>query len=528
MRQVFLASAMLAITSACQPAPALPPPPEGFSALVVDPKTIAQLAVDIQAKTITSEALTQAFLDRIAAVDDAGPALNAVLALNPDALSDAKALDAELAAGKSRGALHGVPVLLKDNIETRDPLATTAGSLALQDNRTGRDAPLVARLRAAGAVILGKTNLSEWANFRSNGSSSGWSAVGGQTKNPHVLDRNPCGSSSGSGAAMAAGLAAGTVGTETDGSVVCPSSNNGIVGLKPTVGLIPRTYIVPISATQDTAGPMVLSVQDAAILLNVMAGSDPSDPATAQADQHKTDYTKALDANALQGKRIGVARFLAGYHPATDTAFEEALEQLKAAGAELVEIKEFPARREMGAAEFTILLAEFKAGLNAYLASTPETVKTRTLDDLIAFNKATPAEMEFFNQDLFEEAAKAPALTDKAYLDAKAAAARLAGKDGIDKLLADNKVVALVAPTGGPAWTTDLVTGDHFLGSSSGLAAVAGYPHITVPMDDIRDLPVGLSFFGAAWSEPTLLGLAYAYEQRTHARKTPEFLPHSP
>ena len=528
MREIFLAAITIAITSACQPAPAPPAPAEGFAALVAEPKTLSQLAADIQAKTITSEALTQAFLDRIAAVDDGGPMLNAVLALNPNALSDAKTLDAELAAGKSRGALHGVPVLLKDNIETLDPMATTAGSLALQDNRTGRDSPLVARLRAAGAVILGKTNLSEWANFRSNGSSSGWSAVGGLTKNPHVLDRNPCGSSSGTGAAIAAGLAAGGVGTETDGSIVCPSSNNGIVGLKPTVGLIPRTYIVPISATQDTAGPMVLSVTDAAIMLNVMAGSDPSDPATAQADAHKTDYTTALDANALAGKRIGVARFMAGYHPATDAAFEEALDQLKAAGVELVDIKDFPARRDMGAAEFTVLLAEFKAGLNAYLATTPEAVKTRTLTDLIAFNAATPAEMEFFNQDLFEEAAKAPALTDKAYLDAKATAARLAGKEGIDKLLADNKIVAIVAPTGGPAWTTDLVTGDHFLGSSSSFAAVAGYPHITVPMGDIRDLPVGLSFFGAAWSEPTLIGLAYAYEQKTNARKTPEFLPHSP
>lgn len=527
MRKILLAAATFAITSACQPAPAPSAPVEGFAALVAEPRTLSQLAADIQAKTITSEALTQAFLDRIAAVDDDGPKLNAVLALNPNALADAKALDAELAAGASRGPLHGVPVLLKDNIEAAE-LATTAGSLALQDNKTGRDAPLVARLRAAGAVILGKTNLSEWANFRSNGSSSGWSAVGGLTKNPHVLDRNACGSSSGSGAAMAAGLAGATVGTETDGSIVCPSSNNGVVGLKPTVGLIPRTYIVPISATQDTAGPMVLSVTDAAIMLNVMAGSDPSDSATAQADAHKTDYTTALDANALKGKRIGVARFLAGYHPATDAAFEEALDQLKAAGAELVEIKDFPARRDMGAAEFTVLLAEFKAGLNAYLASTPEAVKSRTLGDLIAFNKATPAEMEFFNQDLFEEAAKAPALTDKAYLDAKATAALLAGKDGIDKLLADNSIVAIVAPSGGPAWTTDLITGDHFLGSSSSLAAVAGYPHITVPMGDIRDLPVGLSFFGAAWSEPTLIGLAYAFEQKTQARKTPEFLPHSP
>jgi amidase len=461
-------------------------------------------------------------------VDDAGPMLNAVLAVNPNALSDAKALDALAAKGEIRGPLHGVPILLKDNIESLDPMPTTAGSLALQANVTGRDAPVVARLRAAGAVILGKTNLSEWANFRSNASTSGWSAVGGQTKNPHVLDRNPCGSSSGSGSAVAAALAAAAIGTETDGSIVCPATVNGIVGLKPTVGLVPRTHIVPISATQDTAGPMTLTVADAALILTVIAGSDPSDPATQDADQHKQDYTKALDPNALQGKRIGVARFLAGYHGPTDAAFEQALEELKEAGAVLVDITEFPTRREISGAEWIILTAEFKAGLNAYLASTPEAVKTRTLDDLIAFNKDSKAELEFFNQDVFEESAKAPALTDKAYLDAKAKAARLAGKEGIDKMLADNDVIALVAPTGGPAWTTDLVTGDHFIGSASQLAAVAGYPHITVPMGEVRDLPVGLSFFGPAWSEATLIGLAFAYEQRSKARHAPEFFKQLP
>jgi len=527
MRQFFLAAAGLLVTTACQPAP--PPPPQGFAALVAEPRTLQAIADDIREGRMTSAAVTQAFLDRIAVVDDAGPQLNAVVAINPDALTEARARDAALSGGTTPGRLHGVPILIKDNIEAAGPMPTTAGSLALQDNVTGRDSPLVARLRAAGAVILGKTNLSEWANFRSNSSTSGWSAVGGQTKNPHVLDRNPCGSSSGSGSAMAAGLAAGTIGTETDGSIVCPASANGIVGLKPTVGLVPRTFIVPISATQDTAGPMTLTVADAALMLTVIAGSDPSDPATAEADARKQDYAQALDPNAMQGKRIGVARFLAGYHDATDAAFEQALAELKTAGAELVEIAEFPTRREISTAEFTILLAEFRDGLNAYLASTsPEKVKTRTLDDLIAFNAATPAELEFFDQDLFEEAAKAPALTEKSYLDAKADAARLAGKEGIDKLLAAHSIVAIVAPTGGPAWTTDLITGDHFLGSASGLAAVAGYPHITVPMGEVRDLPVGLSFFGPAWSESTLIGLAYAYEQRTKARKTPEFLPHAP
>ena len=521
----FLASVSLFLVAACQPqTPPAAPDKDDFSALVAEPRSLVDIAADIASKKTTSAAVVQAFLDRIAAVDDAGPMLNAVLALNPNALADAKALDALLAEGISKGPLHGVPILLKDNIDSADPMPTTAGSLALQLNVTGRDAPLVARLRAAGAVILGKTNLSEWANFRSSSSTSGWSAVGGQTRNPHVLDRNPCGSSAGSGAAMAAGLAAATIGTETDGSIVCPSSTNGIVGLKPTVGLVSRTHIVPISATQDTAGPMVLTVADAALLLSVIAGTDPADPATAEADTRKQDYAAALDVNALQGKRIGVARFEAGYHGPTDAAFAEALEVLKAAGAELVEIEEFGGDMgAMGAAEFTVLLAEFRAGLNAYLATAPEGVKARTLADLIAFNAATPAETEFFGQEIFEEAAKAPALTDKAYLDAKATAARLAGPNGIDRLLAANHVVALVAPTGGPAWPTDPVNGDHFLGSSSGLAAVSGYPSITVPMGEVRDLPLGISFFGAKWSEATLLGLAYAYEQKSQARTAPEF-----
>ncbi len=521
----FLASVSLFLVAACQPE-ATPPAPDkdDFSALVAEPRSLVDIAADIASKKTTSAAVVQAFLDRIAAVDDAGPMLNAVLALNPNALADAQALDALLAEGISKGPLHGVPILLKDNIDSADPMPTTAGSLALQLNVTGRDAPLVARLRAAGAVILGKTNLSEWANFRSSASTSGWSAVGGQTRNPHVLDRNPCGSSAGSGAAMAAGLAAATIGTETDGSIVCPSSANGIVGLKPTVGLVSRMYIVPISATQDTAGPMTLTVADAALLLSVIAGTDPADPATAEADTRKQDYSAALDPNALQGKRIGVARFEAGYHGPTDAAFAQALEVLQEAGAELVEIKDFGGDMgAMGGAEFTVLLAEFRAGLEAYLATAPEGVKARTLADLIAFNAATPAETEFFGQELFEEAAKAPLLTDKAYLDAKATAARLAGPDGIDRLLRANKVVALVAPTGGPAWPTDPVTGDHFLGSSSSLAAVSGYPSITVPMGEVRDLPLGISFFGAKWSEATLLGLAYAYEQKSQARSAPEF-----
>jgi amidase len=529
MRAFLIATAALGVLAACQPAktPEAIATPGDYSKLVIEPKTIAQL-IDEMIGGATAESITRSYLDRIAAVDDAGPQLNAVLVINPNALANSQALDGLTAGDVKPGLLHGIPILLKDNIETLDPMPTTAGSLALQDNVTNRDSPLAARLRAAGAIILGKTNLSEWANVRSNGSSSGWSAVGGQTKNPHVLDRNPCGSSSGSGAAVAAGLAPAAIGTETDGSIVCPAGANGVVGIKPTVGLIPRTHIVPISASQDTAGPMALTIADAALLLTVMAGSDPSDPATKDADAHKADYVKALDANALAGKRIGVARFLAGYHGPTDAAFEAALEEMTAAGAILVDIKTPPDRRAMGEAEYAVLLAEFKAGLDAYLAATPAAVKTRSLSDLIKFNSDTPAELEFFNQDIFEEAAKAPALTDKVYLDALAKSKRLAGAEGIDRMLAADKLDAIVAPTGGPAWTTDLVTGDHFLGSSSALAAIAGYPAITVPMGQVRDLPVGISFFGAAWSEEKLIGIAYAFEQRTQARQEPHFRSASP
>ncbi len=520
---------MTAALAACQPASAPAPASReatSHSALMRDPRPLTTLLEEIASGGMSAEAATQDYLDRIEQVDDAGPTLNAVLAVNPEALARAKELDG-LASG-ARGLLHGAPILVKDNIDTVDPLPTTAGSLALQDNVTGRDAPVIARLREAGAVILGKTNLSEWANFRDGNSSSGWSAVGGLTKNPHVLDRSACGSSSGSGAAVAAGLAAAAIGTETDGSIVCPAAANGIVGLKPTVGLVSRTHIIPISATQDTAGPMTLTVADAALLLTVMAGGDPADAATAQADAKKQNYTLALDANALQGRRIAVARFLAGYHPATDAAFEAALEELRDAGAVLVDVDDFAHRAAVGQAEWLILTAEFKAGLDAYLATAPETVKTRTLADIIAFNEATPAEMEFFGQSIFVETAGAPSLASPEYLAAKAEAKRLAGAEGIDRILLRANAVAIVAPTGGPAWAADLVTGDHFLGSSSGLPAVAGYPHITVPMGSVRGAPVGLSFIGPAWSEATLLGLAYAFEQRTQARPVPEFLPHSP
>jgi amidase len=491
-------------------------------------KSIAELQADMTAGRATSEQLVQMYLDRIEAIDRDGPRLQSVLAVNPDALAQARALDEERRAGRVRGPLHGVPILIKDNIDSLDPLPTTAGSLALKDNVTGRDAPLVARLRAAGAVILGKTNLSEWANIRSSKSTSGWSAMGGLTRNPYAIDRNACGSSSGSGAAAAASLAAAAVGTETDGSITCPSAINGLVGIKPTVGLVSRTYVVPISHSQDTAGPMTRSVADAAVLLTAMAGSDPLDKATAEADRRKSDYTQALDAGALKGKRIGVMRFDAGYDAKLDAVFDAAVAELKAAGAEVVEIKEFKPEAEVGRNELPVLLTELKADLNAYLASTPPSVKTRTLAELIAFDREhADVEMPYFAQELFEQAETTKGLNDPDYLKARETSFRLAGPEGIDRMLKDNRLDALVAPTTGPAWTTDLVNGDHYAGSATTLPAVAGYPHVTVPMGQVQGLPVGLSFIGPAWSEARLIALAYAYEQRTHARRPPTYAPAS-
>ncbi len=444
---------------------------------------------------------------------DAG--VNALLTVAPG-LNDRAIWNAD-------GALGGVPILLKDNIETRD-MPTTAGSLALAANAPGRDAPLVARLRDAGAVIVGKTNLSEWANIRSSNSVSGWSAVGGLTRNPHALDRNACGSSSGSGAAVAAGLAPAAIGTETDGSITCPAAVNGIVGFKPTVGLVSRTHIVPISHSQDTAGPMTRTVEDAAIVLSVIAGTDPADPATAEADARKVDYRATLDAGSLRGARIGVARFLTGYSPATDAVFEARLQALRDAGADLVEIADGPDMAAMGAAELTVLLTELKADLNAYLASTdPAQVKTRTLAEVIAFNRETPRELALFGQDLFEKADATRGLDDPAYVAACETSLRLAGVEGIDRLLREHGVIALIAPTTGPAWTTDVVNGDHYLGSASQLAAVAGYPHLTVPMGHVQGLPVGMSFIGAKWDDARILSLGHAFERLTRARVDPTF-----
>jgi amidase len=484
-------------------------------------KSIAQLEADLAAGRTTSVELVEAYTRRIEALN---PTLRAVIAVNPAALADARAADAARAAHRPLGPLAGVPILIKDNIESADPMATTAGSLALEHNRPGRDAPLVARLRAAGAIILGKTNLSEWANIRSSRSISGWSAVGGQARNPYAFDRSPCGSSSGSGAAAAASLAAAAVGTETDGSVTCPSAVAALVGLKPTVGLISRTHVVPISHTQDTPGPMARSVADAALLLTVMAGSDPADPATAEADAHRTDYVAALRPDALKGVRIGVMRFAAGFHLGTDAVFEEALATLRAAGATLMEIPEFAHDEKLRDLEQVVLMTELKADLTAYLATTSSAqVPSRTLADLIAFNTAhADREMSLFGQELFETAQKTGGLADPAYLKARDEAHRLAGPEGIDALLKANDVTALVAPTLGPPGLIDPVLKDRFVGGGAGgPPAIAGYPHLTVPMGQVDGLPVGLSIIGPAWSEARLLAYGYAFEQAAHARAPP-------
>jgi amidase len=490
-------------------------------------RTLQDLSVQVQARHITSEQLVKWYLDRIDAIDRQGPKLQAVLAVNQQALAVARGLDAELKAGKSRSPLHGLPILIKDNIETADDLATTAGSLALAENVTHRDAPLVARLRAAGMIVLGKTNLSEWANYRSNRAISGWSGVGGLTRNPWGLDRSPCGSSSGSGAAVAASLAVAAIGSETDGSVTCPASVNGIVGLKPTLGLVSRTHIVPISHSQDTAGPMGHSVADVAMLLDAIAGSDPDDPATAEADAHRGHYFLGLRADALFGKRIGVLRFQAGFHTETDAVFAQALQIIKDAGATLVEIPKWPAADAVGDAEGTVLSVEFKADVNAYLATTPLVVKSRTLADLIDFNRSRQArELGLFGQELFEKSQAAKGLDDPDYRRALATSKRLAGPEGIDKMMADYKVDALVAPTAGPAWVVDSVNGDHASGTSTTLPAVAGYPHLSVPMGTVFGLPVGLSIIAGKWADGAVLAYGFAFEQRLGFAARPRFDAH--
>ncbi len=493
----------------------------------LDEATIAQLQGMMQEGRTSARSLAEKYLARIEEIDKHGPTISSIIELNPDALAIADALDGERKAKGPRGPLHGIPVLIKDNIDTADRMMTTAGSLALVGAKPAKDAFVVQRLREAGAVILGKTNLSEWANFRSSHSTSGWSGRGGQTKNPYSLDRNPCGSSSGSGVAVAANLCAVAVGTETDGSIICPSSSNGIVGIKPTLGLVSRTGIIPIAHSQDTAGPMARTVADAAALLGAMVGIDNEDGATiGSRGKSSTDYTKFLDPNGLKGARIGVARKFFGFSDKVDKLMNDAIDVMKRLGATIVDPADLPTHGKFDDSEFEVLLFEFKADINKYLAQLGSSFPLKTLKDLIDFNeKNRDREMPYFGQELFIKAQEKGRLTSPAYRKALKKNPRMSRKEGIDAVMNKHKLHALIAPSGSPAWTTDLVNGDHFTGGSSSPAAVAGYPNINVPAGFVFGLPVGISFFGRAFSEPTLVKLAYAYEQATKFRRPPQFLP---
>ncbi|MBM4092782.1 MAG: amidase [Planctomycetes bacterium] len=496
-------------------------PPFELAGLTVD-----QLQQGMAQGTFTARSLVEKYLARLDAVDRGGPKLASVIEVNPDALALADALDAERRAKGPRGPLHGIPVLVKDNIDTADRMATTAGSLALLGAKPPEDSFVVKQLRAAGAVVLGKTNLSEWANIRSGRSTSGWSARGGLTRNPYALDRNPCGSSSGSAVAVAADLCAVAVGTETDGSIVSPSSACGIVGIKPTLGLVSRTGIVPIAHSQDTAGPMARTVRDATVLLGALAGGDPQDAATAECGQHlHADYTQFLDAAGLRGAKIGVARNYFDFHDAVEAVMNVALDALKQAGATLVDTEHLSVIDQSGGAETTVLKYELKADMAAYLARLGPDAPVKTLQDIIQFNdRHAREEMPYFGQDFFLAAQEIGPLTDYAYVEALAKCRRLTRTEGIDAVMDRHQLDALVAPTLSPACVTDLINGDRWLGGSSSAAAVSGYPSITVPAGHVFGLPVGLSFFGRAWSEPTLIKLAYAFEQATQCRTPPKFL----
>jgi amidase len=514
-------AALPAISAAHELLPSSATSPTSFE---LDEATIADLQAAMGSGKYSARSLAERYLSRIEGIDRRGPALASVIEVNPDALAMAEAADKERKEGHTRGPLHGIPVLIKDNIDTADRMQTTAGSLALLGSTPKQDSFVAQKLREAGAVILGKTNLSEWANIRSSHSSSGWSGRGGQTKNPYALDRNPCGSSSGSGAAVSANLCMVAVGTETDGSVVCPSSANGLVGIKPTLGLISRAGIIPIAHSQDTAGPMARNVRDAAILLGALAGSDPRDSATAASTgKIAMDYTSFLDPNGLRGARIGIARKYFGFNDAVDRLMEDVLATLKKQGAELIDPADLPSHGKFNDTEFTVLQYELKADLNAYLANRPGA--PGSLKDLIDFNQRNrEKEMPYFGQDIFIKAEAKGPLTTKEYTDALEADQRLSRKEGIDAVMDKFQLDAILAPTAGPAWITDWVVGDNAVGGSSNAAAVAGYPDITVPAGFVFDLPVGVSFFGRAWSEPTLLKIASGFEQAMKVRKAPSFL----
>ncbi len=492
----------------------------------LDEVTISGLQDGMRSGKFTAHSLVEMYASRIEEIDKHGPAVNSVLELNPDALSIASSLDQERKAKGPRGPLHGIPVLIKDNIDTADKMMTTAGSLALVGSKPLQDSFVAQKLRSAGAVILGKTNLSEWANIRSSHSTSGWSGRGGLTRNPYVLDRNPCGSSSGTGAGISANLCAVGIGTETDGSIVCPSSSNGLAGIKPTVGLVGRSGIIPISHSQDGAGPMCRTIRDAAILLGALTGIDPQDSATAGSQGRSfTDYAQFCDPNGLKGARIGVARKYFGFNDAVDALMERALDAMKQQGATLVDPAEIETLGNFDKSELLVFLYELKADLNAYLARLGPNAPVHTLKEIIDFNdRNRQKEMPYFGQDLFVKAEAKGPLNEKAYIDALEKNHQLARTEGIDATMDKYKLDAIVAPTGGPAWLTDLVNGDHFAGGSSNAAAVAGYPNINVTSGFISGLPVGISFFGRAWSEPTLIRLAFAFEQTVKARQAPRFL----
>ena len=498
------------------------------AAFELEEATLDDLQKWMASGRMTSRSITQLYLNRIAALDRKGPALHHVIELNPDALAIAASLDKERRAGHVRGPLHGIPVLVKDNLDTADRMTTTAGSLALAGSIPLQDSTVAAKLRAAGGVLLGKTNLSEWANFRSSHSTSGWSGRGGQAKNPYVLDRNPCGSSSGSGGAVSANLCAVAIGTETDGSIVCPSGTNGIVGIKPTLGLVSRAGIIPIAHSQDTAGPMARTVRDAAILLNAIAGVDARDTATsALSARQPVDYTRSLDANGLRGARIGVARTkFFGYSDVTDKVINDAIDLMKRQGAVIVDPANIETAGKFDDSEFDVLLYEFKADLNNYLASLGPKAPVKSLQDIIAFNEAhKDQEMPWFGQEIMIQAQAKGPLTEQKYIDELAQDLKMSRTDGIDATMTKYNLDAIVAPTGGPAWVTDLVNGDHFSGASSTPAAVAGYPNINVPAGFSHELPIGISFFGRAWSEPMLIRIAYGFEQASKQRRAPKFIP---
>jgi amidase len=486
--------------------------------------TIAQMQAGYKEGKFTITEVVKAYLDRIDSLDKNGPQLNAIIVINPDALQIAAELDKELAAGKSRGPLHGIPIILKDNIDTGDKMATTAGATALRNSFARSDSRVAKKLREAGAIIIAKSNLSEWANFRASFSSSGWSGIGGQTKNPYVLDRNPCGSSSGSGVAVSANLCALAIGTETDGSIVCPSNNNGIVGLKPTVGLISRSGIIPISFTQDTPGPMCRTVEDAAICLGVLTGIDSTDSKTFDSEgKSLNDYTQFLKKDGLKGKRIGLLKASMGFHYKVDSLMSQTVNFLKSQGAEVIEL-DYALPSAVEKASFNVLLFEFKDGLNKYFAGLGNSAPVKSLAELIAFNKTDSTELRYFDQEMLEMAEEKGGLESPEYEEALSTMLQGAREEGIDKLMNEHNLDALMVPTGSPAWKTDLVNGDHYMGGNSSFAAIAGYPNITVPMGFVDDLPVGVSFFGRAWSEPILFEIAYGFEQGTKVRKAPKFL----